>query len=152
LRGADSPFAVTAQGWTQPSAGKLSSPFGGRNHPIFGGYRQHEGVDLLGGGRGKPIYAAADGVVSTIRVDSGGNPTLIIDHGNGVTTSYLHWDGMNNVLVKEGDKVVAGQQVARIGNTGNSTGPHLHFEVRINGQSTDPIPYLKNLGVEWQGL
>ncbi|MCL2802338.1 MAG: peptidoglycan DD-metalloendopeptidase family protein [Micrococcales bacterium] len=147
LHGGDSPYTVSASGWTQPAAGKLSSRFGGRNHPIFGGYRQHEGVDLLGGGRGDPIYAAHDGVVEEVRCDSGGNWTLIIDHGDGITTRYLHWDGMNNVLVAKGDTVVAGQHVANIGNSGNSTGPHLHFEVRVNGTAVEPLGFLTDHGV-----
>jgi len=148
LRGGDSPYVVSAQGWTQPASGPFRSPFGGRRHPISGGYRQHEGIDLMGGGRGHPFYAAADGVVETIRCDSGGNWTLVIDHGDGVTTRYLHWDGMSNILVEEGQAVVAGQHVANVGNSGYSTGAHLHFEVRIDDQATDPVAYLKEHGVQ----
>jgi len=148
LRGGDSPYVVSAQGWTQPASGPFRSPFGGRRHPISGGYRQHEGIDLMGGGRGQPFYAAADGVVETIRCDSGGNWTLVIDHGQGVTTRYLHWDGMSNILVEEGQAVVAGQHVANVGNSGYSTGAHLHFEVRRNDQATDPVAFLKEHGVQ----
>jgi len=148
LRGGDSPYVVSADGWTQPAPGPFRSPFGGRIHPIAGVYRQHEGIDLMGGGRGKPFYAAADGVVETIRCDSGGNWTLIIDHGDGITTRYLHWDGMSNVLVEEGQAVVAGQHVANVGNSGYSTGAHLHFEVRINDVATDPVAFLKEHGVQ----
>ena len=148
LHGGDSPYVISSDGWTQPAAGPFRSPFGGRMHPIAGVYKQHEGIDLKGGGRGQPIYAAADGVVETIRCDSGGNWTLVIDHGDGITTRYLHWDGMENVLVKEGQRVVAGQHVANVGNSGYSTGPHLHFEVRIDDQATDPVAFLKDHGVQ----
>ncbi|MCL1830582.1 MAG: M23 family metallopeptidase, partial [Oscillospiraceae bacterium] len=147
LHGGDSPYVVSADGWTQPGAGPLRSPFGGRLHPIQRVYKQHEGIDLLAGGRGKPIYAAHDGVVKDVRCDSGGNWTLVINHGAGITTRYLHMDGLPNILVEEGEKGVAGQHVANVGNSGNSTGPHLHFEVRINDEPTDPIAFLAGHGV-----
>jgi murein DD-endopeptidase MepM/ murein hydrolase activator NlpD len=147
LGGSDSPYSVTFEGWTTPGAGPIYSQFGYRLHPIAGVVKLHEGVDLAAGGRGGPIYAAADGVVEQVYCDSGGNWTLVIDHGDGIETAYLHWDGLDNVLVAEGDEVVAGQQVARTGNSGQSTGPHLHFEVRIDGEPVDPVQFLADKGV-----
>ncbi|MDR1799882.1 MAG: peptidoglycan DD-metalloendopeptidase family protein, partial [Bifidobacteriaceae bacterium] len=86
LGGSDSPYTVASTGWTSPGAGPIRSPFGFRTHPISGTWKLHEGVDLAAGGRGGPIYAAADGVVTEVRCDSGGNWTLVIDHGDGIET------------------------------------------------------------------
>ncbi|MDR2378495.1 MAG: peptidoglycan DD-metalloendopeptidase family protein, partial [Bifidobacteriaceae bacterium] len=146
LRGGDSPYPVSADGWTQPGAGPVSSGYGMRLHPIYGVVKLHAGVDMTGS-RGKPIYSAHDGRVTRVYQDSGGNWTLEIDHGGGVATRYLHMDGLGGILVQEGDDVVAGEQVALTGNSGQSTGPHLHFEVSIDGQTTDPVAFLKDHGV-----
>jgi murein DD-endopeptidase MepM/ murein hydrolase activator NlpD len=142
LRGGDSPYTVSDDGWSQPGAGPIVSPFGVRLHPIYRSYRMHNGVDMTTG-RGKPIYAAHDGTVTRVYQDSGGNWTIEIDHGAGVVTKYLHMDGLGNILVTEGEDVVAGEQIARTGSSGQSTGPHLHFEVHVNGSATDPITFLK---------
>jgi murein DD-endopeptidase MepM/ murein hydrolase activator NlpD len=147
LRGGDSPYVVSATGWTQPGAGPIDSPYGMRVHPIYGGVRKHNGVDMTSGKRGQPIYAAHDGVVTRVHCDSGGNWTVEIDHKEGTITRYLHMDGLGNILVQEGDEVVAGEQIARTGSSGQSTGPHLHFEVEIAGETTDPITFLKEHGV-----
>ncbi|MDR1189629.1 MAG: peptidoglycan DD-metalloendopeptidase family protein, partial [Bifidobacteriaceae bacterium] len=142
LRGGDSPYVVSADGWTQPGAGPVSSPYGMRLHPIYGAVKLHAGVDMTGS-RGKPIYAAHDGLVKKVYQDSGGNWTIEIDHGDGISTRYLHMDGLGGILVKEGDKVVAGEQIALTGNSGQSTGPHLHFEVYLGGETTDPVAFLE---------
>ncbi|MDR2565734.1 MAG: M23 family metallopeptidase [Bifidobacteriaceae bacterium] len=142
LRGGDSPYMVSADGWTQPGAGPVSSGYGMRIHPIYGVLKLHAGVDMAGA-RGKPIYAAHDGVVERVYQDSGGNWTIEINHGEGISTRYLHMDGLGGILVKEGDEVVRGEQIALTGNSGQSTGPHLHFEVLIDGQATDPVEFLK---------
>ncbi|MDR2252725.1 MAG: peptidoglycan DD-metalloendopeptidase family protein [Bifidobacteriaceae bacterium] len=146
LRGGDSPYTVSASGWTQPGAGPVGSPYGMRIHPIYGVLKHHGGIDMTSG-RGRPIYAAHDGVVTRVYCDSGGNWTIEIDHGGSVFTRYLHMDGLGGILVREGDNVVAGEQIARTGSSGQSTGPHLHFEVSVNGSTVDPVPFLKNHGV-----
>ncbi|MDR1633828.1 MAG: peptidoglycan DD-metalloendopeptidase family protein [Bifidobacteriaceae bacterium] len=146
LRGGDSPYGVSADGWTQPGAGPVSSGYGMRLHPIYGVVKLHAGVDMTGS-RGKPIYAAHDGVVTRVYQDSGGNWTIEISHGNEISTRYLHMDGLGGILVKEGDDVVRGEQIALTGNSGQSTGPHLHFEVSVNGQTTDPVAFLKEHGI-----
>ncbi|MDR2372605.1 MAG: peptidoglycan DD-metalloendopeptidase family protein [Bifidobacteriaceae bacterium] len=146
LRGGDSPYAVSADGWTQPGAGPVSSPYGMRLHPIYGVVKLHAGIDMTGS-RGKPIYAARDGDVTRVYQDSGGNWTIEIEHPGGIATRYLHMDGLGGILVKEGDEVVAGEQIALTGNSGQSTGPHLHFEVLVAGETTDPVAFLKEHGV-----
>jgi murein DD-endopeptidase MepM/ murein hydrolase activator NlpD len=146
LRGGDSPYAVSSDGWTQPGAGPVSSPFGMRSHPIYGSARMHQGVDMTNG-RGHPIYAAHDGLVTKVHTDSGGNWTVEIDHGRNILTRYLHMDGLGAILVKEGDRVVAGEQIGRTGSSGQTTGPHLHFEVSVDGETTDPVAFLKQHGV-----
>ncbi|MDR0594798.1 MAG: peptidoglycan DD-metalloendopeptidase family protein, partial [Bifidobacteriaceae bacterium] len=146
LRGGDSPYAVSADGWTQPGAGPVSSGYGMRIHPIYGVLKMHGGVDMTGS-RGKPIYAARDGVVTRVGPDSGGNWTIEIVHADQISTRYLHMDGLGGILVQVGDEVVAGEQIALTGNSGQSTGPHLHFEVSVGGATTDPVTFLKEHGV-----
>jgi murein DD-endopeptidase MepM/ murein hydrolase activator NlpD len=146
LRGGDSPYNVSPDGWTLPGAGPVSSPYGMRIHPIYGVLKMHSGVDMTSG-RGLPIFAAHDGKVTRVYQDSGGNWTIEIDHGSSITTRYLHMDGLGGILVKEGDAVVAGEQIARTGSSGQSTGPHLHFEVSVGDATTDPVEFLKKHGV-----
>ena len=116
----------------------ITSYFGYRWHPIRGAYRFHSGIDI-GNYYGEPIYAAADGVVIYAGWLDGYGYTVIIDHGSGVSTLYAH---CSRLLVRKGDVVVAGQPIAKIGSTGISTGPHLHFEVRIGGRPVNPLRYL----------
>ncbi len=118
-----------------------------RTNPVTGVYRLHAGVDLNGGGCDGPIWAAQAGTVTKAGMDSYGTGTIIIDHGGGVETAYLH-EYQSGILVREGDKVTAGQQIGKVGNTGNSTGCHLHFEVRIAGSPTDPVPYMQKVGIK----
>jgi murein DD-endopeptidase MepM/ murein hydrolase activator NlpD len=146
LRGDDSPYLVSADGWTAPGAGPVESPFGMRIHPIYGTVRMHTGTDM-NGRRDAPIYAAHDGRVTGVYVDGVGNWTIEIDHGHKTLTRYLHMDGLGDILVKEGDLVVAGEQIARVGSSGMSTGPHLHFEVEVEGEVVDAIPFLASHGV-----
>lgn len=124
----------------------ISQPFGPTSFPFepaFDGFAHfHTGVDLAGP-QGTPITAAADGVVVAADVSSVGYGNhLIIAHAGGLLTLYGHLETM---LVKPGDVVTAGEVVALLGSTGNSTGPHCHFEVRFNGQPIDPIPFLPKL-------
>ena len=121
-----------------PAQGPITSPFGYRIHPIFGTMRFHTGVDI-GAYYGSPVLASDSGVV----IDSGwlggyGN-CIIVDHGGGYSTIYAH---CSELYVSYGQSVSKGQQIAAVGSTGNSTGPHLHFEVRINGEPVDPLGFI----------
>jgi murein DD-endopeptidase MepM/ murein hydrolase activator NlpD len=125
----------------QPVAGPLqvTSPFGTRIDPFFGRLALHPGVDLRQA-YGSAVYATAAGKV-TIAAPSGGYGNLVeIDHGNRLATRYGH---LSTILVTEGETVEAGQEVGKIGSTGRSTGPHLHYEVRIDGEPVDPMRFLK---------
>ena len=127
-----------AVGMIWPISGPITSEFGWRTHPIFGTARFHSGLDI-GGDYGMPIYAAASGTVIYAGWISGYGNAVIIDHGGGVTTLYGHNDSLN---VSEGENVAQGQVIAMCGSTGNSTGPHCHFEVRENGEPVSPYGYL----------
>jgi murein DD-endopeptidase MepM/ murein hydrolase activator NlpD len=121
----------------------ISAPFGNRIDPITGGHEFHKGLDL-DGKTGDPIHAAADGIVVRADFDAGGYGNVIdIDHGNGYATRYGH---CSKLLVKVGDLVHAGDVIANVGSTGHATGPHLHFEVWINGAPVNPQPYLSKIG------
>ncbi|WP_278247525.1 M23 family metallopeptidase [Ruminiclostridium hungatei] len=121
-----------------PATGSISSPFGMRTHPIQKVYKIHEGVDITSS-KGDPIYAAASGVVEFAGYSSGYGYNVKIDHQNGIRTIYAH---SSRLLVKKGEKVEKGQKIALVGSTGNSTGPHLHFEIRIGNTPVDPTGYL----------
>jgi murein DD-endopeptidase MepM/ murein hydrolase activator NlpD len=121
----------------------VSAPFGNRIDPINGGHEFHKGLDL-NGQTGDPIHSAADGIVMRAGFDAGGYGNVVdIDHGNGYITRYGH---CSQVLVKVGQLVHVGEEIAKVGSTGHSTGPHLHFEVWINGQPVNPKPYLSQIG------
>ncbi len=121
-----------------PAAGKISSPFGMRNHPIKKVYKAHEGVDISAS-KGDPILAAASGIVEFAGYSKGYGYNVKIDHKNSYRTIYGH---SSKLLVKTGDKVVKGQKIALVGSTGVSTGPHLHFEIRIGNTPVDPTEYI----------
>ena len=121
-----------------PVNAPITSDFGWRIHPIYGTSRLHAGTDF-GVDEGTPVHAADGGVVVEAGWISGYGYTVIIDHGNGISTLYAH---NSDVAVSPGQTVSKGQVVSYSGNTGGSTGPHLHFEVRINGEPTDPMGYL----------
>ena len=117
---------------------RLSSDYGMRTHPVLGGRRAHNGVDLAGP-TGTPVYATADGIVSRAnRFGSYGN-YIQIEHGGELQTRYAHLSGFEVVA---GQRVEKGQLIGYIGSTGRSTGPHLHYEVRLAGQALDPRPYM----------
>lgn len=116
----------------------LTSSYGWRVHPIFGDSRLHAGVDFAAE-VGTAVFAAGDGTVLYAGWQSGYGNTVIVDHGGSIATLYAH----NSALaVAEGTKVKRGQRIASAGSTGNSTGPHVHFEVRVNGSTVDPLGYL----------
>ena len=131
---------------TQPAPGSMAwpmftavtSPFGMRTHPVDGTERMHEGIDFEGS-MGQAIMAAAPGEVFHVGWISGYGHTTMIDHGGGIETLYAH---QSEFAVAEGDFVAAGDVVGFVGTSGNSTGPHLHFEVLVNGAPIDPMQYL----------
>jgi len=104
----------------------------------------HSGIDMATSW-GRPFYAASAGTVVLARYNGGYGNNIQIDHGNGVISLYGH---ASKLVVKEGDRVEAGQVIGHIGDTGFSTGPHLHFEILINGQRTNPIPFMISHGVD----
>lgn len=117
----------------------ISSRFGYRSDPINGQTAFHAGLDFAGP-IGAPIYAAADGKISFAGYRQGYGNIIEIDHGNGLTTRYAH---MSRFRADAGDQIEAGQIIGAIGNTGRSTGPHLHFEVRVHGRAVNPRPFLE---------
>lgn len=121
-----------------PVNGVVTSPYGYRTHPIFGTTIYHSGIDI-GVDYGTPVHAADGGVVVEAGWISGYGYAVIIDHGNGLSTLYGH---NQELAVSEGQSVSQGQVIAYAGSTGNSTGPHVHFEVRANGDPVDPSAYL----------
>lgn len=139
---APQPAPARAGRMVRPTTGPTTSGYGYRTHPIYGDRRLHAGIDL-GPGSGAPIVAALDGtVIARYFSPSYGNLT-VIDHGlvdgEPLTTTYAH---QSSTSVREGQLVARGQLIGRVGNTGNSTGPHLHFETRVDGNPVDPMRYL----------
>lgn len=120
-----------------PSA-RMSSPFGPRTHPLYGDVRLHKGVDLAAPD-GTPIVAAADGVVVSAGPQGGYGLAVVIDHGAALATLYAH---QSRLAVVAGQRVRAGEVIGAVGSTGNSTGNHVHFEVRRSGAPVDPLAYL----------
>lgn len=121
-----------------PCAGEITSSFGWRTHPILGYQRFHSGLDI-GADYGTVIYAADGGTVIFAGWYGGYGNAVIIDHGGGITTLYGH---TSELYVQEGQTVQKGQAIAAVGSSGLSTGPHVHFEVRENGDPVDPMAYL----------
>jgi len=128
------PFELVA--W--PADGEKTSGFGPRVHPIFGSVRQHNGIDL-GGDTGDRVRAARSGEVILAGQRGGFGNTIVIYHGLGYSTLYAH---LSRIEVSEGQNVQSGDRIGAIGSTGWSTGPHLHFELRIDGKAVDPTPFL----------
>ncbi len=128
------PFELVA--W--PADGEKTSGFGPRVHPIFGTVRQHNGIDL-GGDTGDRVRAARSGEVILAGERGGFGNTIVLYHGLGYSTLYAH---LSRIEVSEGQNVQSGDRIGAIGSTGWSTGPHLHFELRIDGRAVDPTPFL----------
>jgi murein DD-endopeptidase MepM/ murein hydrolase activator NlpD len=116
----------------------LTSGFGMRTHPVLGGRRDHKGIDLAAP-TGTPVYASADGVVGKAEWFSSYGNFIQIEHGAEMQTRYAHLSGY---AVSAGEFVRKGQLIGYVGSTGRSTGPHLHYEVRIAGEAVDPTPYM----------
>lgn len=121
--------------WPVPSSGRITSPFGMRRHPILKKMKMHTGIDI-DADKGDSIVAAGKGTVIIAKYQNGYGNTVVIDHGGGISTLYAH---CSKLLVKVGDEVKAGQVIAKVGSTGLSTGPHLHFEVRKDGKPRNPL-------------
>lgn len=123
--------------WPCPSCHYITSQFGWRYHPIYKTQKYHSGVDI-GASYGATIVAADGGTVITAGSVSGYGNCVVINHGNGITTLYGH---MSSIAVSAGQKVSKGQTIGYVGSTGNSTGPHLHWEVTVNGVRQNPLNY-----------
>lgn len=125
----------------RPHAGELelSSGFGARLDPFLRTWAMHSGIDFRGA-TGEPVFAAGSGRVTHAGSLGGYGLLVEVDHGNGIATRYAH---LSRIEVKEGDLVGVGQRVGRIGSTGRSTGPHLHYETRINGEAVDPMRFVR---------
>lgn len=124
--------------WPAPSYTKVSSEFGNRNHPVLGVNLFHNGVDLAAPG-GSDILAAYDGTVVSASYTAAMGNYVMIDHGDGLYTVYMH---ASKLLVSQGQEVSRGQKIALVGSTGRSTGNHLHFSVRLNGEYVSPWNYI----------
>jgi hypothetical protein len=123
----------------KPANGNITSGFGYRNHPLRGGTHFHEGMDI-DGNTGDPVYAAGDGVVITAgSPESGYGLQVEIDHGFGYLTKYAH---LSSIQARVGQQIKRGEVIGKVGNTGYSTGSHLHYEVIKNGTKVDPAVYI----------
>jgi murein DD-endopeptidase MepM/ murein hydrolase activator NlpD len=121
-----------------PAEGRFTSGFGWRRDPVRGTTKFHSGIDIAND-RGTAIYSVAPGTVTRAGTSSGYGRVVEIDHGFGVSTKYAH---CTTLRVREGERVERGDYIATMGSTGKSTGPHLHFELRIDGNAVDPLKYL----------
>jgi murein DD-endopeptidase MepM/ murein hydrolase activator NlpD len=122
-----------------PAGGPLTSSYGYRTHPIFGDTRMHTGIDI-GAPYGSGVFAAESGTVAFVGAMSGYGNVIVVDHGGGLATTYNH---LSSFGVSRGQTVGRGATIGGIGCSGYCTGPHLHFEVRINGSPIDPMPYFQ---------
>ncbi len=129
-------LASTPSVW--PARGWVTSDFGGRHDPYTGERRRHDGIDIASS-VGQPVYAPSDGTVVFAGLEGSYGKVLVIDHGFSVKTRYGH---LSEIVVHLGDRVKRGTKVAAVGNTGRSTGPHLHYEVRVNGIPENPRKFV----------
>ena len=136
-----SAVSLTSLIWPVPSCSIITSRFGPRSSPTAGASSYHGGLDI-GAAEGAAIVAAESGSVILAGANGGYGNCVMINHGNGIVTLYGH---MMSVAVGYGQEVVQGQVIGYVGSTGISTGPHCHFEIRVNGAATDPAPYFSGL-------
>lgn len=139
-QGIDTAYIGGELEWPVPGYTRITSKYAMRVHPITGQYKLHTGVDI-GAPEGANFIAANDGIVVKAERNPAYGNMVIIDHGGGISTLYAHG---SEILVQVGQTVKRGEAVLKVGSTGYSTGPHAHFEVRINGITTDPLPYITN--------
>ena len=137
-QGISSAYIGGVLAWPVPGYTRITSKYAMRVHPITGQYKLHTGVDI-GAPEGTNFIAANDGIVVKAEYNTAYGRMVIIDHGGGISTLYAHG---SEFLVEVGQTVKRGEPVLKVGSTGYSTGPHAHFEVRINGVTTDPLPYI----------
>lgn len=137
-QGIDTAYIGGELAWPVPGYTRITSKYAMRVHPITGQYKLHTGVDI-GAPEGANFIAANDGIVTKAEYNTAYGKMVIIDHGGGISTLYAHG---SEILVEVGQNVKRGETVLKVGSTGYSTGPHAHFEVRINGITTDPLPYI----------
>ena len=130
---------ISSGSWPVPGHSRISSPYGYRIHPIFNTKKMHTGIDIPAP-TGTPAVAIDSGKVIFSGTKGGYGNTVMIQHDDGKVTLYGH---NSKLAVSVGQRVEKGQVVSKIGSTGNSSGPHLHFEVRINGKHVNPVPYIK---------
>lgn len=139
LQGIDSQYIGGELAWPIPGYTRITSKYGMRTHPITGVYKLHTGVDVSAPA-GANFVAANDGIVTKAEYNGAYGNMVIIDHGGGVSTLYAHG---SEIMVEVGQTVKRGETVVlKVGSTGYSTGPHAHFEVRLSGVTTDPLPYI----------
>jgi len=124
--------------WPTPGCKYITSPYGYRYHPVYGYSSFHTGIDIGANNRSN-VVAVQDGVVTLAQYNGGYGNCVMISHGGGISTLYAHG---SQILVKNGQSVKQGDVIMLVGSTGVSTGPHLHFEVRVNGSHTQPLNYL----------
>lgn len=134
----DTEYIGGEMAWPVPGYTRITSNYGMRTHPITGIYKLHTGVDL-GAPMGANFIAANDGVVTKAGYNGAYGNMVIIDHGGGISTLYAHG---SEILVTVGQTVKKGDNILKVGSTGYSTGAHAHFEVRVNGQPVNPLPYI----------
>lgn len=134
----DTQYIGGEMAWPVPGYTRITSNYGMRTHPITGIYKLHTGVDL-GAPMGANFVAANDGVVTKAGYNGAYGNMVIIDHGGGISTLYAHG---SEILVTVGQTVKKGDVILKVGSTGYSTGAHAHFEVRVNGQVVNPLPYI----------
>lgn len=130
--------SVAVPSRTPLDAYRMSSNYGMREHPVLGGARAHKGIDMAAPS-GTPIYATADGIVQKAEWFSSYGNFIAIEHGADVETRFGH---LSRLAVSAGQRVHKGDLIGYVGSTGRSTGPHLHYEVRVDGQAVDPTPYM----------
>ena len=144
LENSDTQYVGGTFAWPAPGYYTITSPYGMRVHPIIKTFSNHSGIDI-GAPMGSYAIAANDGIVTKATYSYSYGNMVIIDHGGGVTTLYAHG---SEILAQVGDVVKRGDAIMKVGSTGWSTGPHLHFEIRINGTTIDPYPYVTSSGTD----